>query len=270
MFGKHRREKLQQLSDSVPFWWHSIDFGHGVVTPGYKTPDILSAEFDAMRLPNLTGKTLLDIGAWDGFFSFEAERRGASRIAALDHYAWSLDLVAQNRYIQECQNQGVAPLPYHTVPELWHPHLLPGKKGFDAAQKAINSRVEAHVADFMTVNPDDFGIFDIVLFLGVLYHMENPLKSLRQIARLTGELAVIETVAVVVPGFETSAMWEFYPSSELNGDVSNWWSPNIQALHGICQAAGFRRVETMIGPPDEAGLPQHEVSRYRATIHAWK
>jgi len=258
------------MADSVPFWWHSINLGKGVITNGFKTSDILSAEFEALHLPDLKGKSVLDIGAWDGFFSFESERRGAARVVALDHYAWSLDLPAQQRYIQECKEKGLAPQPYHTLPELWHPDELPGKQGFDTAREALGSRVEPLVKDFMAMDLDDIGIFDIVLYLGVLYHIENPLEALERLARVTQELAVIETVAVVCPGFEHVSLCEFFESDELNGDISNWWAPNIKALQGMCRAAGFSRVEPMVNPPDETGLPNQEVSRYRADVHAWK
>src|SRR5215471_8503954 len=67
-------------------WFHTIDLGHGVVTPG---EDDSPAKLRRLKLPqDLSGKTFLDIGAWDGFFSFEAERRGAARVMALDSYVW--------------------------------------------------------------------------------------------------------------------------------------------------------------------------------------
>src|SRR5947208_97682 len=67
-------------------WFHSIDLGDGVVTPGQK--DTLS-EVGHLKLPDLTGRTVLDIGAYDGFYSFEAERRGAKRVVAADHFVWN-------------------------------------------------------------------------------------------------------------------------------------------------------------------------------------
>src|ERR671931_229568 len=67
-------------------WYHTIDLGGGVVTAGVDdTPQRLAR----LNLPeSLSGQTVLDIGAWDGFFSFECERRGAARVVAADHYAW--------------------------------------------------------------------------------------------------------------------------------------------------------------------------------------
>jgi len=76
---RSQRRRLQARVDDVAFWWHSIDLGHGVRTAGHKSADALRAELDALALPDLTGKSVLDIGGWDGFFAFEAERRGAAR-----------------------------------------------------------------------------------------------------------------------------------------------------------------------------------------------
>ncbi len=56
-------------------WYHSIDLGNGIVTPG-NPPDERMIE---AGLPRLRGQTVLDIGAWDGYWSFLAEKRQAAR-----------------------------------------------------------------------------------------------------------------------------------------------------------------------------------------------
>jgi tRNA (mo5U34)-methyltransferase len=56
-------------------WFHTIDLGNGVRTPGHKDT---AAEWEHLHLPDLAGRSVLDVGAYDGFFSFEAERRGAA------------------------------------------------------------------------------------------------------------------------------------------------------------------------------------------------
>src|SRR5215204_5260480 len=101
------RARAEQLR-----WYHTIDLGHGVVTRGVdNTPERLAR----LRLPeSFTGLSVLDIGAWDGFFSFEAERRGATRVVASDHYAW----------------HGTG----------WGTGQ--GKAGFDLARTALGSKVE--------------------------------------------------------------------------------------------------------------------------------
>jgi tRNA (mo5U34)-methyltransferase len=193
-------------------------------------------------LPDLTGKSVLDIGAFSGVYSFEAERRGAARVVALDHFVWSIDMPRFNEYLAECAASNTAPLMAEQTPH-WQPDTLPGKKPFDLAHRALGSKVDAVVDDFMAMDLARLGVFDVVLFLGVLYHMDNPLGALRRVARVTKNLAIIETHAVAVPGYERYEMCEFYSGSQLNADPSNWWAPNLKALAGMCRAAGFSRVE---------------------------
>src|SRR4026209_289227 len=79
------RDELQRRANALR-WYHTIDLGQGVVTrAAATTPERLPR----VQLPeDLSGRSVLDIGAWDGFFSFEAERRGAARVVATDYYAW--------------------------------------------------------------------------------------------------------------------------------------------------------------------------------------
>jgi len=263
------RRARRRVGD-VGFWGHSIALGHGVVTPGAKSKDQLAHELEAIALPDLRGKSVLDIGGWDGFFAFEAERRGAARVAVLDHYMWAMDIPAQQAYWRECKERGVEPEPYHET-DLWHPDTLPGKAGFDTARELLGSRVEEIVEDFATCDLQEVGVWDVTLFLGVLYHMPDPLGALGRLAAMTRERAIIETEACVIPGYEHEALWRFFPGGELNGDVSNWWAPNIAALVGALRPAGFARAEVKLGPSREqveaaAGEPLH----FRAVVHAIK
>jgi tRNA (mo5U34)-methyltransferase len=261
-------DEIRKLVDSVPFWLHSIDLGHGIVTPGSESLESLVAKWDALRVPDLHGKTVLDIGSWDGFYAFEAERRGGSRVVALDHYVWSLDLAGQQAYWRRCRDEEATPQPYHETP-FWQPATLPGKRGFDVAQRCANSSVEAVADDYMTTDAALLGVFDVVLYLGVLYHMEDPLSAMRRVSMLTKELAIVETEAIAVAGFDDAPLFEFYPAAELNDDVGNWWAPNLAGVHALCRAAGFSHVETVhVGPAAVAtpGKPGH----FRAIVHARK
>jgi tRNA (mo5U34)-methyltransferase len=147
----------------VPVWWHSIDLGGGVVTPGQKSPEILAQEWENLGLGDLRGKSVLDIGAWDGYFSFAAERAGAERVVALDHYTWSMELKAYGDYRTQRLKDGLPIAPPEDFAEFWHPDTLPGKRGFDVARDALGSRVEAVVGDLMTIDLDTLGEFDVVL-----------------------------------------------------------------------------------------------------------
>lgn len=263
------RRRLQEQVDAVPFWWHSIDLGHGVVTPGHKPPGVLRAELDALALPDLRGKSVLDVGGWDGFFAFAAERRGAARVAVVDHYMWAMDSPGQQAYWRRCRQDGVTPRPYHET-EFWHPATLPGKRGFDLAREALGSGVEAIVADFMETDLEALGEWDVVLYLGVLYHMEDPLRALRRVAAVTRELAVVETEAFAIPAFEHETLWRFFPGAELNGDISNWWAPNLPALGGALTAAGFSDVRALRGPSAQLLAGGAGPHHYRAVVHAKK
>ena len=81
----YSKAQLEEMAVPVDYWWHSIDLGHEAVTKGFKTPETLRYELESLRLPDLRDKTVLDIGAWDGFFSFEAERRGAKHLLSQNH-----------------------------------------------------------------------------------------------------------------------------------------------------------------------------------------
>ena len=269
MPATRNRRKLSKAVQNVAFWWHSIDLGDGVVTDGKRTPEELAAEWSALELPDLRGKTVLDVGAWDGYFSFQAEKQGAARVVALDHHAWSLDLAGEQRYRQECRADGRAPLAPELVPGLWRPGDLPGKAGFDTAHRALGSSVESVVGDFMTMELDRLGTFDVVLYLGVLSHMRHPLMALERLARVTRQLLVISTDAVAVPGFEHHAFCEFFETDDLDADPTNWWAPNRRAVAALCRTAGFARVESRndrrARPPGNDAL-----HRYRLVARAWK
>ena len=159
------------------------------------------------------------------------------------------------------------PEPYHQVRGLWQPDDLPGKQGFETANRALGDQVECVVGDFMTMDLDSLGRFDVVLFLGVLYHLENPFDALKRLAQLTSEMAIISTQAIEVPGFERHALCEFFESSELGADVSNWWAPNKRALTGMCRAAGFATAEIVSAVPEPTN-DTDAVRRERVVAHA--
>jgi tRNA (mo5U34)-methyltransferase len=275
-------QDLQAQADAH-VWFHTIDLGNGVVTKGlgahWYGPDVF---------PTFTGQSVLDIGAWDGYYSFLAERNGASRVVAMDHYAWGVDMGSRNAYWQECQAKGVMPDHARDLTDFWCPDL-PGQRGFNFARTALGSSVEPVLADFMTTDLDVLGAFDIVLCLGVLYHLEEPLKCLKRVRSLTRQVAVIETEALHIHDMEDASLLQFYAGNTLHADFGNWYAPTIEALHAMCRAAGFSTIHTVAGPPDGpsielesrrerlsrrvGGLPRRDrlsapTGNYRALVHA--
>lgn len=213
-------QDLRAKADSLR-WYHTIDLGQGVVTHGVdNSPERLAL----VHLPSdLSGRSVLDIGAWDGFFSFEAERRHAARVVATDYYAW----------------HGTG----------WGTGQ--GKAGFQLARAALNSRVEDLDLDVLDLYPERVGAFDVVLLLGVLYHLPNPLLALERVASVTRGLLIVETVVDMVGLSRPAAA--FYPKRELNNDPTNWWGPNHAAVQGMLRSVGFPRVD-VITPARSAGF----------------
>ncbi len=236
---------VQAVTD-VGFWWHSIDL-NGVLTPGGKSAGVLQMEWQTMQVPDLAGKTVLDIGAWDGYFSFQAEQHGAREVTALDHYVWSIDRKRWGEYHEACKQAGKTPLPVEQT-EYWDPKGLPGKRGFDLACRVRNSKVKSIVRDYMGVSPDEIGTFDVVLYLGVFYHMRNPLEALLKVASLTRELAVIETHAVEIYGHDVP-LAEFYrrkglQSMERRAPSGNRWLRRL-VFHGARDIVITERSSTL-------------------------
>ena len=275
-------EELQAQADAFG-WYHTIDLGNGVVTKGISVQDTT-----ADVIPDVTGRSVLDIGAWDGKFSFLAEQAGASRVVALDHYAWGVDFVARGAYWEECIRNGTLPDQSRDETDFWRPDL-PGRRGFEFAAAALGSKVEPFVGDFQKVDLDELGQFDVVLYLGVLYHMKEPLTCLERVRAVTKEVAVIETEAVHLQGLDNEVLLQFHAGSSLRTDFGNWYVPTIEALHNLCRAAGFSQVRTVVGPPAPppeqppglrlqvarrlGGIPAPEPSapsqNYRAVVHAF-
>jgi len=270
-------QDLQARADALS-WFHSIDLGNGVVTKGQSDRN---ATVRKSQLPDFANRTVLDIGAWDGYYSYLAEQNGASRVVALDHYAWGLDFGARDQYWNECRSNGTLPDHSRDTSDFWRPDL-PGRRGFEFAHAALDSKVETVVADFATADLDTVGSFDVVLYLGVLYHMKEPLTCLERLRAVTREVAVIETVAILVPGAPGHSLLGFHSGGDLNRDFGNWYVPNIEALTALVLAAGFARVEVVQGPPAPKPEsvphavrrrfgPQREepLAEYRAIVHAF-
>jgi tRNA (mo5U34)-methyltransferase len=228
-------------------WWHQIHLGNGVVTPGKINP---AETLKRIRMPDdLCGKTVLDIGASDGFYSFEAERRGAKRVVATG---------------------------------LWGKGYR-SKAGFELARKALRSRVEDVEINLFDMSAENVGIFDVVLFLGVLYHLRHPLLGLERVYSVTGDQLILESYVDMVGTREP--VMRFYPGRELNNDSTNWWGPNPAAVEDMLRSVGFQNVVLVSAPDfDDSRSAQFRrmlrvvfnrplpgaVFQGRAVFHAWR
>ena len=180
------------------------------------------------------------------FFSFEAERRGASRVLAIDGYIWK-----------------------------------GAKGGFDLARKALGSKVEDKIMDVMDISPESIGTFDCVLFLGVFYHLRHPLLALEKIASVAKNQLILETHGELIGG--KRPMMYFYPGEEMNKDATNWWGPNPSAIISMLHDVGFKRTKCIYVTPFvtriknailNRGTPEmstlNKIGITRMVVHAWK
>ena len=219
------RAEVQRLIDEHGRWWHEIELAPGIVTPGDDSNRMKLPILDRLGLPSdMRGMRALDIGCSDGYFSFEMEKRGA-RVVAIDF-----------------------------VPETY--------TGFATARTILGSNVDYRMDNVYNLDPEQYGQFDVVLFMGVLYHLRKPLAALdaiRSVTRVDGQLFVgtmmideyvqlpdgsITTLEAVNPILKTIPLWQAYPGDSLNGDYTNCFAPNRRALEVALREAQFQ-VEQM-------------------------
>ncbi len=195
--SRRQIERLSRLG-----WYHSIELPDGSVIEGHQSLEQLRRRLARFPIPSdLTGKRVLDIGAWDGWFSFEMERRGAEVLA--------LDSTRNTRLLE--------------------------------ARRLLNSRIDYRIGDICRTTAREIGTFDIVLFLGVLYHVKHPLLALENVCGMTRDMACIESF-VTDPDPNGIPQMEFYETTELRGQLDNWVGPNAACLLAFCRTAGFARV----------------------------
>jgi len=204
-------------------WHHRIEVAPGVWTPGLQdTQTVLSQ----IGMPDdLSGMRVLDIGARDGFFTFEAERRGAREVVALDNEP-----------------------PDHT--------------GFAIAAELLGSNATYVTENVYSLDPARYGRFDLVLFLGVIYHLRHPLLALDRIHDVAepGALLLLETHMIDEGLVDAAGEWrrladfhpdladlplvQYYPDDMLGNDPTSQWAPSRVALAGWLRAAGFEPLST--------------------------
>jgi tRNA (mo5U34)-methyltransferase len=207
-------------------WYHSMQLGD-VVTPGQV--DVGRQAWALQVMPDdLIDKAVLDVGAWDGYYSFEAERRGAARVVAID------SLIG------------------------WHGDV--GTTGFECARAFYRSRVEFKVMSVMEVDGLDEQ-FDLVLFLGVYYHLGDPERALRLLfdrLRPGGAIAIEGAVVagtlpelVTVPPVDVRST-EYYARK----------LPTVPWLECVLRDIGFADIDVVDGTWNARSSLVHNATRY--------
>jgi len=215
------RDEIRRQAAALGPWFHNIDLGGVKTAPEHFLGDYPAVKWCgfANALPrDLSGRTVLDIGCNGGFYSIEMKRRGADRVLAVDI---DEDYLRQARF----------------------------------AAGVVGADIE-----FQQLSVYDVGglreRFDVVLFLGVMYHLRHPLLALdlirehvvrdlfvcQSMQRGSAEIMPVaedypfsETAIFDDPGFPRMAFIE----NSYSGDSTNWWAPNRACTAAMLRGAGF-------------------------------
>src|SRR5215211_6802742 len=223
-------EEIREQVERLGPWFHNMDL-HGVQTaPAHFLGDYPSIKWRtfADAIPkNLSGRTVLDIGCNAGFYSIEMKRRNADRVIGIDA---NQEYLAQARFAAEIS-------------------------GFDIEFRQLSVYDVGALAER----------FDIVLFMGVLYHLRHPLLALDLIhEHVAGDMLVFQSmqrgskeVEPVRGDYDFFEMDHFdnpaYPKMHFiehryAKDPTNWWAPNRACMEAMLRSAGF---EIVAHPEDE-------------------
>ena len=221
--------ELKERIDALAPWFHNMELDGVWTAPRHFLGDYPGAKFRrfAPHLPSdLSGKSVLDIGCNAGFYSIEMKRRGASRVLGID---------SDDRYLAQAR-------------------LASETLGFDEIE-------------FANLDVYDVGAigerFDLVIFMGVLYHLRHPLLALDLIREhVANDLMLFQSMQrgskYVLPleadykFTETAIFFEsgfpklHFVEREYSRDWTNWWVPNRACTEAMLRSAGFaidRRIE---------------------------
>jgi tRNA (mo5U34)-methyltransferase len=191
-------EKAQELVRSVPHWHHRFEIYSGLVTPGTYDPEPLWSKLALEG--RVQGKRVLDVGASDGFFTQRITQLGGD-VTAVDFR------------------------PKH-------------KHGFHVTETLSGREFAYEHANIYDLDADLLGRFDIVLFLGVLYHLPDMMRAFHKLRSLCGSTLLLETHYAGAFSPEISAA-RYYRGDSLAGDITNFWSPNRLCVLDMLHDAGF-------------------------------
>jgi tRNA (mo5U34)-methyltransferase len=215
------RAEIEQQVNALAPWFHNINLKGVNTAPSHFLGDYPSIKWRqfANAIPSdLTGKSVLDIGCNAGFYSMEMKRRGAARVLGLD---------SEREYLRQAR-------------------FAADVNGLDI--------------DFRQMSVYDVGAlgerFDLVLFLGVLYHLRHPLLALDLIHdHVAGDLLLVQSMQrgseEIEPLLDDYDFWTTKPFAKPGypklhfvehsyaDDWTNWWIPNRACMEAMLRSAGF-------------------------------
>jgi tRNA (mo5U34)-methyltransferase len=219
-------QEIQTRVHELGPWFHNLNLSGVQTAPDHFLGDYPTSKwqrFERAVPKDLTGMTVLDIGCNGGFYSVQMKLRGASRVLGIDH---DNDYLEQARFAAEVLNLDIA---------------------FELMSVYEVAQLREH--------------FDLVLFLGVFYHLRHPLLALDLIRRHVAKDRFIfqsmlrgsRTVPEIAENYPFSERAVFdkagfpkmhFVENNYSGDPTNWWIPNRACAEALLRSAGFR-IESM-------------------------
>src|SRR2546429_7508780 len=198
---------IKHQAESERYWFQKIELFPGYFSPGWDDP--AENKLPYYGLPaDLTGMRVLDIGCAEGFFSFEAERRGAREVIGIDSFSDSV-------------------------------------RRFNIVKEARQSNATAFLMNVYDLEPKRLGTFDLVLFYGVFYHLKHPQLALERILSICTGSLLFQTHTFEEPSLKDTPSARFYPHGMLSGkdqelfDSTVFWLFNSACYLAILDHVGF-------------------------------
>lgn len=254
IFATRARER--GLGDvGLYYWYHTVDLGDGLVTPGLH--DYRSSIDEFCFRDDMSGMNVLDVGSATGFFSFEFEKRGANvvsvevpSLAEVDRFPYQdAARTAPKLAAMLSGHSSQSSDDFETVfnqasPEDFYHHVLDGPFKFCA--EALGSQVQRRYASIYDLSHATLGAgkFDLVFLGDLLLHMMHPLNALAAVAPLCDGTLVISQHLPTSLGSRPAVLYVGGDSPD--HDHSTWWYPNRACFEQILRKLGFRDV-TVVG-----------------------
>jgi tRNA (mo5U34)-methyltransferase len=225
MTAQLTKAQIRARAEALGEWFHNIDLDGVPTAPNHflnDYPNVKWRRFEHAIPPDLSGRTVLDIGCNAGFYSIEMKRRGADRVVGIDF---------DDRYLEQAR-------------------FAAEVKGFEIEFRKLSVYDVAELGER----------FDVVLFMGVLYHLRHPLLALDLIHdHVAGDLLIYQSMQRGSDeDYPVRADYDFFEQDhfddpaypklhfiehEYAGDWTNWWAPNAACSAAMLRSAGFRILE---------------------------
>jgi tRNA (mo5U34)-methyltransferase len=191
---------IKHRVENESYWFQRVEVFPGYFSPGWDDP--AENKLPYYGLPDdLTGMRVLDIGCAEGFFSFEAERRGAREVIGIDSFPDSV-------------------------------------RRFEIVKAARQSSANAFLMNVYDLEPKRLGTFDLVLFFGVFYHLKHPQLALERIRSICTGTLLFQTHTFGEPSVSDVPVARFYPHGMLSGKEGEHFDPTVFWLfNGACCTA---------------------------------